>query len=68
MLLRVGFTDPIPRSCYFPSDLNHVCQLLNMDMLKKSGLRTAQENSDCEFKWQDSDKVNVSFISPGAVA
>ncbi|XP_077430120.1 protein CFAP20DC isoform X2 [Vanacampus margaritifer] len=40
-------TDQIPRSCQFPPNVCHECQLLNMAVLRNANLKTAQANADC---------------------
>ncbi|XP_069392653.1 protein CFAP20DC isoform X2 [Paralichthys olivaceus] len=46
-LSGAGLMDLIPRSCQFPSDVNHVTQILNMKNMQKSDMRTVRENSEC---------------------
>ncbi|XP_026163039.1 protein CFAP20DC isoform X2 [Mastacembelus armatus] len=45
-LSGVGLMDLIPRSCQFPPDVHHVIQMMNMENLQKSDMRTSLVNSD----------------------
>ncbi|XP_051271717.1 uncharacterized protein C3orf67 homolog isoform X1 [Dicentrarchus labrax] len=42
-----GLMDLIPRSCQFPTDVNHVTQVLNMENLQKADMRASLLSSDC---------------------
>nr|XP_061813541.1 uncharacterized protein C3orf67 homolog [Nerophis lumbriciformis] len=42
-----GVMDQIPRSCQFPPNVCHECQVLNMSVLRKANLKTTQANTDC---------------------
>ncbi|XP_031709724.1 protein CFAP20DC [Anarrhichthys ocellatus] len=44
-LSGAGITDLIPRSCHFPTDVNHVTQVLNMENSRKADMRLL--SSDC---------------------
>ncbi|KAM9799464.1 protein CFAP20DC isoform 3-T3 [Syngnathus typhle] len=43
---RVSVVDQIPRSCQFPPNVCHECQLLNMVVLRKANLKTTHANAD----------------------
>ncbi|XP_019751269.1 protein CFAP20DC isoform X1 [Hippocampus comes] len=45
-LSRPSVMDQIPRSCQFPPNICHECQLLNMAILQKANLRSTQANVD----------------------
>ncbi|XP_044030317.1 uncharacterized protein C3orf67 homolog isoform X2 [Siniperca chuatsi] len=46
-LSGAGLMDLIPRSCQFPTDVNHVTQVLNMENSQKADMRAGLLRSDC---------------------
>ncbi|XP_010780762.1 protein CFAP20DC isoform X3 [Notothenia coriiceps] len=46
-LSGAGLMDSVPRSCQFPSDVNYVTQVLNMENLRKADMRAGLLSSDC---------------------
>ncbi|XP_062324654.1 uncharacterized protein C3orf67 homolog isoform X1 [Osmerus eperlanus] len=50
-----GPRDPIPRSCQFPSDVQHVTQVLNMEKIRLAGARVAPVN--CEYDQSGSARL-----------